>query len=933
MAEYSAFNNISGTNNNRTLPVQMLPKTKKNKTWLKATMDFLYNEASRQKRRNLVFSDIRRMTEGDFVYRSVDIEKSLYGDEAQQLNKLTNDVALPTHLKHFDFLGIIANAIESVFGETDDKYRIESIDEYFTNQYIEEKTKRLHSNMEQIIQLLVKTTLIENGLDPDKQDFQSEEERQAYLQQIEAEVQKINKEDIEGDLSKNFKVLATEWANNVLIRDKKKHHLDTQDRDRLLDYILTGRWFRHYRVGYDYYDIEDWMPEEVFFSQYSNTKYPQHCEYIGRLTDFSITDVIAKYGHLMTTKQQEKIGDYWGQGTDYKKGIAPFNSDSGSSSAGAPFATNYIAPFNNYFDHQVNQQIEDYLGEPLARTMNDKGEIEKSWMPRAGSMTAGLGRGFSQNYRNDIQVSASTIEVMEVYWTSFDRTGILIYRNEVGVLDVKQVTEDLMKDFIEENEIKVKSNISLNEMQEALRDDNLEQYENTLSWQYLPKSYYAVVIKQSNSMTIEEDIILWGKAIEQQITGNSDYYDVMHPVGGIIGKSPITKAFPYQQLHNVCLNQITELLSDEPGTFFSLDVNAIPSEYKEDQTTEEALFSIMDTIKLTKLLPLNLSRSNMEGNMAYPNVFQRNEVVFASQVQYRREMAEYFKQQGMLQLGITPQVLGAPLNAETAEGVKQNASATYALINNIIDDFNSSKAKSNELHIAIAQIAETNGKSNNRMANSDGVNVFIDIMAEDGEYFPLRKISVMPASNSKDRPIVKFLQNMLLSDNTIQKDFGDIVDIATNPYTLKLRQVARDMRNRTDQKLNEDRQFQDSQTTKQIEANAKEQDALRQHELDKIDRKGEWDYKSELLTAVGRDSASTKEDNIGDILSIYDRNLKQTAIEQDGAVRREEIARKMNMDESTKKLEAEKLQIKAKELGLKERKIASDEYVATINKN
>jgi hypothetical protein len=109
--------------------------------------------------------------------------------------------------------------------------------------------------------------------------------------------------------------------------------------------------------------------------------------------------------------------------------------------------------------------------------------------------------------------------------------------------------------------------------------------------------------------------------------------------------------------------------------------------------------------------------------------------------------------------------------------------------------------------------------------------------------------------------------------------------------------------------------------------------AMNDHELAKIDRKGEWDYKSELLTAVGRDSASTKDDNIGDILSIYDRNLKQTAIEQDGAVRREEIARKMNMDEKTTKQEAEKLKLKQEELQLKHRELASKEYIATVNKN
>lgn len=928
MSEYSIYKNI-GSGGNRTLPVQTLPKNKKKKPWLEATLDFLYNDGIKQVRKNLVFSDIRRMTEGDFVYKSVDIEKSLYGNESEQLRKLTDDVGLPTHLKHFDFLGIIANAIESVFAELDDKYRINSVDEYSTNEYIRQRTQDLHRYAQSVFQSEIQKMLIANGMNPNQTEFNSEEEKQQYLQQLDEQVQKYKPEQIEKNLQKNFKVLATDWANNVLVRDKELHHLDSKDRDRLVDYILTGRWFRHYRVGYDYYDIEDWMPEEVFFSQYSDTKYPQECEYIGRITNMSITNVISKYGHLMTTKQQEEIGDFFGQGTDFKEGAYPFNLESSDQ----PFATNYIAPFHNYFDHQVNLQMESALGAPLATTTLENGEEVRHYMPRAGIMNDGLSRGFDKHYRNDIEISNSTVEVMETYWTSFDRAGILIYRNEVGALDIKQVDEDLMKDFIKEYNIKVKSTISLNEMQEALRKDNLEEYENTLSWQYLPKSYYAVVIKNNSSLLLKDDLILWGKPIEQQITGNSDYYQIMHPVGGIITKSIITKAFPYQQLHNVCLNQITELLSDEPGTFYSLDVNAIPSEYK-DESTEEALFTMLDTIKMTKLLPLNLSRSNMEGNVAYPNVFQKNEVVFASQVQYRQQMAEYFKQQAFSQIGITPQLLGAPINQETAEGVKQQATATYALINNILDDFNNSKARANELHVAIAQICETNGKASTRLIqNSDGANVFIDILAEDKEYFPLRKIAVYPASTSKDRPIVKALQQILMSDNTVQKDFSDLVDIFTNPYALKLKQIAKEMRNRQNAKASEDKQFQDSQLEKQIQAQKENLQGEREHEKDLVNLKGEWQYKEAYLTALGRDSASTKDDNQQDITKAYEVNLKESAIIQDGEIRREEIQRKMNMDETQKQIELEKLKQKKEELRLRNRQIVSNEYIATINKN
>jgi hypothetical protein len=936
MPEYNNFLGIAGTaNSGDALPYQMdSKKIKKTDRWKRNTLDSLYTKALNQIRRNLIFIDIKRMTEGDFVVRSVDLEKSLYGDEAQQLKKLTNDVGLPTHLKNFDILGMMVHAIESVFGELDDQYKAETTDEIFTNQYIEEKTKRLHGNMQKIIDLLVKKTLIEAGLDPDKRDFQSEEEQQQYVQQIEAEIEKINKEDIEGDLAKNFKVIATEWANHVLVRDAKPSHFNliTRDKNRLTDYIRTGRWFRHYRVGYDYYDIEDWNPEEVFFSENSNTEFPQHCEYIGRLTAMSITDVISKYGHLMTTKQQELIGNYWDNKGDYKKEGVNLESKLGGES-GRPFATNYIAPFHNYFDHQTNLQMEGFLGAPLAQTMHEDGSIERHWMPRAGSVTAELGRNFSKHYRNDIRVSNSQIEVMEVYWTSFERTGILIYKNDLGVIDLKQVTEDLMEDFIKDNDIKIKNNVSLSEMEEALRKENLEEYVGTISWHHLPKTYYAVLIKSGSSFPMKEDMILGGEAMEYQITGKSNYFQTLKPVGGYIGKAPIIKALPYQQLYNVCLNQISELMADEPGTFFSLDVNAIPSEYKEDQETEEALFSMLDTVKLTKFLPLNLSRSNMEGNVAYPNVFQRNEVVFASQVQYRQQMAEYFKQQAFSQLGVTGQLLGQSMNFETATGAKQNAVYTSALITSLLDDFISSKSMANELHIAVAQIAESSGKTNNRMTNSDGMNVFIDIMAEDGEYFPLRKIGVASASSAKDRPIVRYLQDMLMSDNTIQKDFSDIVEIVTNPYSLKLRQIARDMRARTTKMQQEERAFQDSQQTKALEANAADKKAERDHEVNLANLKGEWDYKSELLTALGRDSASTKEDNIGDILSIYDRELKNTAIIQDGEYRMKEIARKMNMDKTTEKLEQEKLKMKQHELALKEKKIASDEFIALSNKN
>lgn len=930
MSDYNIFKGINGGATQRNMPVQTISeKKKKSKVWKEAMAEYLYFEATSQRRRNSVFSDIKKMVQGDFVYRSVDIESTLTPDLKKDLNVLKSDVALPTHLKHFDFLGIIANAIKGVFSETDSKYRVESNDEYFTNDYIRAKTERLNQYAQRLFKLEIDRMLLNRGINPNETEFESEEEKQQYLQMLEAEVQKFTPEEIEKDLSKNFKVIATEWANNVLTADKEKFSLEQRDGERLVDYILTGRWFRHYKVGYDYYDVEDWEVEEVFFSEYADTKYPQDCEFIGRLTEMSISNALMKYGHLMTPKQQEDVGDFWGQGKDLKNGLTPLSSGEG---IGLPFAENLIMPFHNYLDHNVNLQMEAALGAPLAQTRIDDDTVVRHWMPRAGSLGQ-TSKGWARELRSDILVSNATVEVMEVYWTSFEKFGVLIYENEVGQIDIETTSEELLKEFTEKYNIKTRTNVSLSGLQEAFNSGELSDYVNTITWHWKPQSRYMVVIKSNNSLIINNDLILGGNAITQQIPGDSNIYQVKHPVGGLITNSVIKKAFPYQQLHNICLNQVSELLADELGVFYSVDINALANEYK-DESVGETLNNIVDTIKTTRILPTDPSRSNTQGSSVYPNLFQKNEVVFVQQVQYRQALAEYFMNKGFQQVGVTQQMLGSPTTYETKEGVQQQASASYALMSNIIDEFNTSKAKANELHVAIAQICETNGKSSNRLVkNSDGANTFIDILAEDPDYFPLRRINVLPVGTASDRAVVKGLQQMLMADNTIQKDFSDLVDIFTNPYALKLKQIAKQMRKQTQENTAQERQFQSEQLEKQIQANKEQQLQLQEHEINLANVKGEWQLKGDYLVALGRDSASTTTDDFDQITKAYQTSLKEKSLNADIEFKNAEIARKLNMDKTSEKIEAEKIKLKTEEIRLRKEKLANDRFVAIVNKN
>ena len=118
-----------------------------------------------------------------------------------------------------------------------------------------------------------------------------------------------------------------------------------------------------------------------------------------------------------------------------------------------------------------------------------------------------------------------------------------------------------------------------------------------------------------------------------------------------------------------------------------------------------------------------------------------------------------------------------------------------------------------------------------------------------------------------------------------------------------------------------------------MEANKQELAEERQHELNIVDKKGEWQYKQAYLTALGRDSASTTTDDFDQLTKAYEANLKEKSIDADITLRAREISRKEELDMESKKLQAEKIKQKAEELRLRGEQIATQRYTSTINKN
>jgi hypothetical protein len=823
MREESQFvfqNGLGSSNGNLSniLVAQAIPDSKKTENWKKNNMDTFERIAQKQFRENLKFKDYYDMIEGRLTYLS-----SGLGDYVDMspfradVKKISEDKGIPTYLKHYDFIGIVVNALVGLYMDFQDVFRVDSNDEYFTNDYIRYKTELLYKYAQETFQAELQRLLVGRGIDINKNDFETQEEYDQYQQQIAEQKKALTPPEIEIAMAKNFKILATEWAQNTLKADESDFDLYDLDKLNFIDKLLTGRFFRHYDVKYDSYDIERWKPANTFFSQTTTTRYPQEGEYVGHIDFMSPSDIINKFGYLLTAKQQESLSNYWGQ-KDNTNSVGSGNYQDG-------FFQRQTVPFNNYYDHQLLSQYESALGVPMGnRTLFGKDGVDdqyyRDWLPQYGASNQ-LQSNLAGYHRDDITVDTSAIQVTQAYWRSYKRMGLLIYENDQGAMSMTVVTDDLLPEFITRYEIKKLKEVTLDEVERAIKANRLNDYINTIVYNYTPEIWKGIKIKNTSQM-MKEDIYLDVRPLDFQIRGGrSNVYNFLHPVGGIIGNSLVMKMTPYQIMHNMLMNQMQDITEKEIGMFFIMDVNFLPSEFLQGGNQHSNLLELREFAKDVGFLPVDKSKQNAPTSQNV-NTFERIDLSYGQQLEYKRALAEFYKQEGLKQIGVTPQMLGNPNTYTTAEGVKQGAQASFIQIQQIFEEMNSAKCKMMDIHLAVAQYCQCNGKDNTVLTTKgDGDHYFLDIVKED-EHFSMRSLGVKATTSSKDRKILETARQILTSDNTISKDLLDITNILTDTTIVELRHNAQIHRDRIEAQTQAQQQHEKEMQQNALDAQKKQ---------------------------------------------------------------------------------------------------------------
>lgn len=450
---------LQGSSDNY-IPPQAIPLSKKNDKWKERCLDAFESIGLKQFRENLKYTDIFRMINGKMSFTEMSEAMPQY----REVEKVLNDVEIPTFLRHYDIIGIIINALAGELMSNSDKFSINTNDEVSSNEYLRTKTDKLWETIQSDLERELETRLLNLGINPNvpQEAFQDQEQYNQYLQQIQSKKAEMTPAAIQSYMDSDWKTVAAKWAALKLEEDRINHDMDNMDYENFIEYLATGRCFRHMFVSYDYYKPEKWDMMNTFISKDLETKRAEKADYVGRVHQFSRSQVLTRYGHKLTAKQKEQLaGQDYGFYLDNNYYFDNQNNVSYKKMFESHFHNLQIVPFENYPEYQFNLDIQDALGVPLGeqRIMNRHGEYETVpvMLPKLADVTGDLGYGGSQDFkylRNDISIRSDLMTVTEVYWKSFKKIGYLSYYDENDNLTSALVTEDILPEFLSDNEIK-----------------------------------------------------------------------------------------------------------------------------------------------------------------------------------------------------------------------------------------------------------------------------------------------------------------------------------------------------------------------------------------------------------------------------------------------------------------------------------------------
>ena len=881
-----------------TQPLQFIPDKEKTDEWAAWNVDWLEWNGIKQLRRNA-----RRLMKNYKLAKGI-IDKTDYivsenNEMSDLVETLTQEDYSALELKFYPIIPNVINVLVSEFAKRNTKISFKAIDEYSYNELLEQKKAMVEEVLISDAQKKITQKMMEMGISPESEEGQKE-----------LSPEKLRSlPEIEDYFRTNYKSQAEQWATHLMQHDMERFKIEELEERAFRDMLITDREFWHFHMMEDDYDVELWNPVLTFYHKSPDIRYISQGNWVGKTDMLSVSDVIDKYGYLMTEDELKSL-----------EAIYPVRS------AGYP-----IQGYQNdgtYYDATKSHEWNTSMPSLAYRQFTS---VYDNWIYNGGDIVNWI-LSESEDYL-DVGV-AHLLRVTTVYWKSQRRVGHLTKIDELGNVETGIIGEDYKV---------TQKPVYDNSLFKNKNKDNLVFGEH-IDWIWINDVWGGVKIGPNHPS-------FWGMnnpgginpiylgvqknrpgRLRYQMKGDTTLYGCKLPVEGSVFSDRNTRSTslvdlmkPFQIGYNIVNNQIADILVDELGTVILLDQNTLPRHSAGEDWGRNNLAKAYVAMKNFQMLPLDTSITNTENALNF-NHFQKLDLSQTERLMSRIQLANYFKMQAFEVVGVTPQRMGQQIGQQTATAIEQAVVGSYAQTEQyFIQHCDYLMPRVHQMRTDIAQYYYST-KPSSRLQYISSKDEIVNFQMN-GTDLLLRDIGVYATTKANHRAILDQIKQLAVQNNTAGASIYDLGQIIEAESMADVSGVLKKIEEKTNAQRQE--QYQQEQQLAQQAQQAKQQEEQMKQQYEAAEK--EKDRQKDILVAEIRaagygsmmDLNKNEQSDYQDVM----KEIRQTEqYQQQTSLQRE----KQNADQAitNSKLEVERERINA------DREIAEKELqIARENKN
>jgi len=878
-----------------TQPLQFLPKKDKTEEWAAWNLDWLEWQGLKQIRRNA-----RRLMKNYKLAKGI-IDKTDYiiedNNEMRDIvETLTQEDVSALELKFYPIIPNVVNVLVAEFAKRATKLTYRAIDDFSYNEMLEQKRGMVEQTLMADAGTKMLAAMLEQGLDPNSEEAK---------QQLQPESLKSLPE-IEQFFKKDYRSMVEQWAEHQHKVDVERFRMDELEERGFRDMLVTDREFWHMKMMEDDYEVELWNPVLTFYHKSPDIRYISQSNWVGKTDMFTVSDVIDKFGHVLTEEQHKALESV------YPIRSAGYNIG-GLQNDGSFYDGTKSHDWNTSMPSLGMRQYTSFM----AGNVLDGSDVITQILAE------------SEDYYD--QGTAYLLRVSTCYWKSQRKVGHLTKITEEGEVTNDIITEDYSitdKPIYDTRLFKNKNK------------DNLLFGEH-IDWIWINEVWGGVKIGpnipsfwgMNNPGGFSPIYIGIDKnhigPLKFQFKGDSSLYGSKLPVEGSVFSDRNTKSTalidlmkPYQIGYNIVNNQIADILIDELGTVILLDQNALPRHSMGEDWGKNNLAKAYVAMKNFQMLPLDTSITNTENALNFQH-FQKLDLEQTNRLMSRIQLANYFKQQAYEVIGVNPQRMGQQLSQTTATGVEQAMAASYAQTEiYFIQHCDYLMPRVHQMRTDLAQYYHsTKPSARLTYVTSADEKVNFEINGTD---LLLRDLNIAVSTNANHRAILEQLKGMAINNNTTGASIYDLGKVVQSESIAALNTVLKASEQKQQQQKQQEMQQQQQMQQEQLQ----KQQEIEQMKIDSEAAENEKNRQRDILVAEIRAagygaSADVDQNQMSDYRDVM-KDIKETEqYQEQTGLQREKETNRMVIENQKSQLEREKLQTE-REIAQKQLQIAQE---------